>query len=214
MEIKIKDAKKKPRADAAPEEAPAANDNPAADAAAEPAAPEPAAPEPAAPEPAAPDAAADLTEEEKTYREQLLRMAADFDNYRKRAIKEKGEGFDRGVAALAEAMLPVLDNLDLALDHARVADGGGALCRGLEMVRKMFLDALEQQGIRPIATVGERFDPRSHEAIAVEPTADSPTDTVLGEFQRGYRHKERLLRPAKVRIAGSPAPGGEGSAVN
>ena len=148
----------------------------------------------------------DLTEEEKTYKEQLLRMAADFDNHRKRTAREKGESFDRGVAALAESLLPVLDNLVLALDHARKTQGGAAICKGLEMVHRMFLEILDQNGIRPVDLSNGKFDPRFHEAVIVEPTDQAPPDTILSEIQRGYLHKDRLLRPAKVRIAVAPAP--------
>ena len=154
-----------------------------------------------------------LTEEEKTYKEQLLRMAADFDNFRKRTNREKGESFDRGVAALAEGLLPVLDNLVLALDHARKTEKGAALCKGLEMVQRMFLEVLEQNGIRPVDLAGGKFDPRLHEAVVVEPSREVPPDTILGEVQRGYLHKDRLLRPAKVRIAVAP-PQAEDPAVN
>lgn len=152
---------------------------------------------------------ADLPEDEKTYKEQLQRLAADFENYRKRIEKENVERFDFGMRALAESLLPVLDNLSLALDAARENRNMDGLLKGIEMVQRMFVEALAQNEIRSIDVSDGRFDPRRHEALFAEETDEVAPDTILQEVQRGYTHKDRLLRPTKVKIAVEPKAKGE-----
>lgn len=130
--------------------------------------------------------------------EMRLRALAEMDNTRKRLAREKEE-FQRyaGESVLAD-ILPALDTLDLALSHAP-ADGA---CKnfvvGVDMTRKMLLEALGRHGLKEIGQLGEPFDPASHEAISAEAHAAYEPDTVCGLMSKGYRLKDRLLRPAKV----------------
>jgi molecular chaperone GrpE len=154
-------------------------------------------------------------EDEKTFKEQLQRLAADFDNFRKRAAKENKDRFDDGVASLARRLLPVLDSLVLALDSAKAKHDLDALTRGIEMVRRLFEEGLEQAGVKAIDVSDGRFDPRFHETLFTEATAEVPPDTILLEVQKGYRLGDRLVRPTKVKTSVAPAPadgtcGGEG----
>jgi molecular chaperone GrpE len=158
---------------------------------AEGASPGAAAPEPV-PEPAEP------TLELAELRDRHLRLLADFDNFRKRAERELEERTRYVLAEPIRELLPVLDNLERAL-AAQGAEGD--LLRGVEMIARQFLDVLRRFGVEPIPAVGSRFDPRRHEAVM---SVDSPgvtEPTVIGELQRGYVLRDRLLRPALVKVA-------------
>lgn len=146
----------------------------------------------------------ELPEEEQTYKEQLQRLAAEFDNYRKRTAKEKMARFDRGVAHLAEKLLPVVDNLDSALESAAKQKEIEPLVKGIEMVRRMLVEALESNGINAIEITDKQFDPRFHEAVCTQETTEVEPDTILNEMQKGYMHRDRIIRPAMVSIAVAP----------
>jgi molecular chaperone GrpE len=193
----------------------AANDHVAAEAPAETAPAEggAAAAEPAAPDPLAQALArAETLEQDKAeLRDRMLRVAADFDNFKKRNRKEMAEAEPRGREALLKELLPVIDNLERAVAHATTADAaatGSGLLEGVRMVLRQFLAALEKFDVRPFSAVGEAFDPQFHAAVAQVPTVDKPAGMVIEEFQRGYRMGARLLRPAMVAVATPPpAPG-------
>ncbi len=133
--------------------------------------------------------------------QRLLRLQADFDNARKREAKERGELRDYAVANAMETFLPVLDNFGLALAATGSAE---QLRAGVELIVKQMEDALRSLSIVPIETVGAEFNPRVHEALEVVKREDVPDHQVIEEVRRGYRIKERLLRPALVRVASNP----------
>ena len=134
------------------------------------------------------------------------RRQADFDNYRKRIERERGESHNRIVADTARKLLPVLDNLTRALDAERTLEAEESkefrhFLHGVELIAKQLNDVLESMGVQPIASVGERFDPHVHEAVVTEPSDEYEPDTVSEEITRGYRIGDRLLRPAMVKVA-------------
>lgn len=142
----------------------------------------------------------------KAERDQLLdrlaRMQAEFDNARKREQKERAEFRDFAVAGAVEQFLPVLDNFHLALK----AEGSAEQIRaGVEMILRQMEDVLRNLGVQPIEAVGAEFDPRVHEALGSVETTEHPDNHVVNEVRRGYRIKERLLRPAMVQIAKNAA---------
>ena len=131
--------------------------------------------------------------------DRVARLQAEFDNYRKRAAKENADFRDFAVADAARALLPVIDNFSLALKNssARPED----LRKGVELIYKQLQDVLQKLNVQRIPAQGEPFDPRVHEAIEVVESNDAPDHHVLEELQPGYRIKERLLRPAMVRVS-------------
>ncbi len=151
---------------------------------------------------AAPDTEAEkLRNERDQYLDRLARLQAEFDNFRKRNAREQQEYRDYAVADALKSFLPILDSLDRAAKS--VASDVNQLRSGVELIDRQFHDALSKLGVQPIAAEGELFDPNFHQAIQMEDTADAPDNTVIGELQRGYKIKDRLLRPAMVRVARS-----------
>lgn len=144
-----------------------------------------------------------LTPEERTssLNDQLLRLAADFENYRKRARREQEELRKYGIEQVVRVMLPVLDNLQRAKEHADKSD---PIVQGVEMVTKQFIDALATYGVRPFDSLGQAFDPGCHEAVGQVPTGEVPAGAVFQEMEKGYTLHDRLLRPAKVLVAVEP----------
>ena len=139
------------------------------------------------------------------WREQLLRTAADFDNYRKRARREVDEAQKRGSEDLLKTFLPVFDNLERAAMHADTSNDAKAIGDGVKMVIKQFVDTLARVNIVRIVTVGTPFDPLLHEAIQQIETADQPPGTVVAEVAPGYKLGEKLLRAAMVVVAKPPS---------
>jgi len=138
--------------------------------------------------------------------EALARRQADFENYRKRIERERGEAHNRIVAEVARKLLPVLDNLSRALEAERSVETGESkefrhFLHGVELISKQLNEVLESFGIQPIVAVGERFDPHLHEAVVTEASEEYEPDTVIAEMARGYRIGDRLLRPAMVKVA-------------
>ena len=133
--------------------------------------------------------------------DRLARLQAEFDNARKRAAREQTEFREYAVAEAIKALLPILDSFDRALQtHV-----GEESFRGIELINRQFHDALAKLGVRPIPAAGEPFDPYLHQAVEMVDTVDAPDHTVLEELQRGYKFKDRLLRPAMVRVARDPS---------
>jgi molecular chaperone GrpE len=138
--------------------------------------------------------------------EGLARRQADFENYRKRIERERGQAHGRIVADVARKLLPVVDNLARALEHERSVESTESeefrhFLHGVQLISKQLNDVFESLGIQPIASVGERFDPHIHEAVVTEPSDKYEPDTVTEELARGYRIGDRLLRPAMVKVA-------------
>lgn len=134
--------------------------------------------------------------------DRMARMQAEFDNARKRDTKEKADFRDYAVGNAAEAFLGVLDNFQLALKS-----GGSPeqFRSGVELIAKQLDDAVRGLGVQPVETVGQQFDPRFHEALGHVETFEFPDGAVAEEIRRGYRIKDRLLRPALVRVASNNA---------
>lgn len=130
--------------------------------------------------------------------DRMARMQAEFDNARKRDAKERADFRDYAVGNAAESFLTVLDNFQLALKSQGSAE---QFRTGIELIAKQLDDAVRNLGVTPVETVGQQFDPRVHEALGTVETAEFPDGAVVDEVRRGYRIKERLLRPALVRVA-------------
>jgi molecular chaperone GrpE len=142
-----------------------------------------------------------LREELNAMRDRHLRTAAEFDNYRKRVERERADSYVRAQAQLAEKLLEALDDLQRIADFDPVTTTSTALHEGAEMVERKFLRALEAAGLEPVEAEGKPFDPTVHEAITTAPTdVEEEDDTVADVFQKGYRFKGVLLRPARVRV--------------
>jgi len=132
--------------------------------------------------------------------DQLLRLAADFENFRRRKAQELTDRGRYASEEAAQALLPVLDNLRRAVGHSAGDGGGQQLVDGLRMVMIQFEQALSAIGVEPVETVGARFDPSVHQAIGGEESDEVSEDTVVAELQPGYRLHDRLLRPALVQV--------------
>jgi molecular chaperone GrpE len=137
-------------------------------------------------------------------KDQLLRIAADFDNYKKRARREMDDATKRARDDALRDLLPVFDNLERATAHANTTTDAKALTDGIGMVMRQFIDTLSKMGIQRIPSVGEAFDPAVHEAVQHLETTDHPSGSVAMELQAGYRTAERVLRPAMVVVAKAP----------
>ena len=151
--------------------------------------------------PAGPEPQPEKAPEAQEYYERLLRLAAEMENLKKRQEKEKAELLQFANENLIKELLPVVDNLELALEHGRQLETPPPLLEGLEMVYQGFLKALTRFGVTPIVSVGQPFDPAFHNAVMQEETTDVADSTILKELQKGYLLQSRLLRPAMVVVA-------------
>jgi molecular chaperone GrpE len=142
--------------------------------------------------------------------DRYLRAAAELDNVRKRAAREREDYIRTANEALLRDLLPVLDNFDRALQAARAEPGAAAVTAGVELIQRELLRVLEKAGVTSFASVGSPFDPERHEAVATVPAVDQPDMTVVGEIARGYLLHGRVLRAAMVTVATRPAPAGTG----
>jgi molecular chaperone GrpE len=158
----------------------------------------------AASSPAAEGSSAELQKlkaERDMYVDRLARMQAEFENARKRAAKEQQDFRDFATVDTIKSLLPVIDSFERALQaKSEPAD----FRAGIELIHKQLQDALAKLGVRPVAAKGEQFDPHVHEAIEMVETPDAVDHEVLEEWQRGYKFKDRLLRPAMVKVAKNP----------
>src|SRR3989442_11924746 len=136
-------------------------------------------------------------------RDRYLRLAADFDNYKKRARQEQMETIQHASADLIGRVLPVLDDLHSVLEH-KPAGIDESWVKGLELSVRKLEEALGTHGLQPIEAVGAQFDPKLHEAVGHEESRE-PEDTVVSELRRGYRVRDRVVRPALVKVARPPA---------
>ena len=151
-------------------------------------------------------AAERLAAELEMLNDRHLRLAADFENFKKRSRQERTDLLRYASAQLAEQLLTVLDDFDRVLAHAPEGVDESWL-KGVRMTSVRLGEVLGGVGVEPIEAVGAHFDPKLHEAIATEETSEHPEDTVVAELRRGYRMHDRVLRPAMVSIARSPAGG-------
>lgn len=161
-----------------------------------------------------PGPVADLEAQLEESQQKHLRLAADFDNFRKRTLKDRDEAHKFGHQNLVKDLLPSVDNLERAIAHAQKSEEGDieGLLEGVELVSRELAATLEKHGVTPIDPDGEPFDPALHEAMAQAPDASVPPNTVVEVFQRGYVLRTRLLRPARVVVSKTPEEeGSEGS---
>ena len=140
----------------------------------------------------------------KDTHERLLRVAAEFDNYKKRAAKEREDAQKFGIERLLKDFLPVADNLERALDHAEEHDLRQVI-EGVKLVQKLFETTLAKHGVVGFSALGQPFDPNVHEAL-MQQESDAPPGTVVSEMSRGYRLNDRLVRPAAVVVARAKTP--------
>jgi molecular chaperone GrpE len=143
----------------------------------------------------------ELKKERDQLKDRVARLQAEFENARKRAEKEKADFRDFALGSVVEQFLPVLDNFELALKSTGSLD---QLRAGVELIVKQMEEILRGMQVQPVATVGEEFDPRYHEAMGSVEREDLPDQHVAEEIRRGYRLREKLLRPALVRVVSNP----------
>jgi molecular chaperone GrpE len=162
------------------------------------------------PSPAAPgdadsdDAMAGLQTDLDRFRDLALRSQADFENYKKRAAREKEDAMKYANSSLLQRLVSILDNFELGLAAAKTEGTQSPIYSGMVLVQKQLNDLLEENGLQAIEAEGKKFDPNLHEAIAHEPS-ETPEGTVIRQARRGYRFKDRLLRPARVVVSSGPA---------
>ncbi len=144
-----------------------------------------------------------LRQERDAIADRELRVRAEFDNFRRRASREALEAREHIQGELLGELLPVLDNLERALDAAEHHDEGKVL-GGVRMTRDMFVELLRRAGVEEIQTVGAAFDPHVHEAVVAQPS-DQEEDIITAVLERGYRRGDRILRPARVVVSAGPA---------
>jgi len=136
-------------------------------------------------------------------KEQLLRRRAEFENFRKRVERERQQAGEDAVAKVLKALIPVVDNLDRAL---QVGGSAESLREGVELTRREPLAILEAQGVKVDEPLGQPFDPERHQALAHEPVPGAPEGTVVEVYRKGYSYRDRLLRPALVKVAKEAGP--------
>ena len=142
-----------------------------------------------------------LKAERDSLLDRLARAQAEFENARRRAAKEQQDFRDFASVDVIKSLLPIVDSFERALQSKSAA---GDFRSGVELIYKQLQDALTKLGVQPIASKGKPFDPHVHEAIEMVETADAADHEVLEEWQRGYKYKDRLLRPAMVKVAKNP----------
>src|SRR5215470_9356890 len=150
------------------------------------------------------DAMAGLQADLDRFRDLALRSQADFENYKKRAAREKEDAVKYANSALLQRLVSILDNFELGLAAAKAHGEQSPIYSGMVLVQKQLNDLLEENGLQSIEAEGKTFDPNLHEAIAHE-ASDAPEETVIRQARRGYRLKDRLLRPARVVVSSGPA---------
>jgi molecular chaperone GrpE len=156
-----------------------------------------------APAPEAPEArpeSADAADERRELLERLLRLQADFENFKKRIERERLDHLRHATSDLLGRLLPVLDNFERAIAAFRPGGSADAVIEGIGLIHRQLLSELEREGLRGMESFGQPFDPVLHEAVATDPDAPMPPHTVTHVFQRGYFLHDRLLRPAMVRV--------------
>jgi molecular chaperone GrpE len=150
------------------------------------------------------DAMAGLQSDLDRFRDLALRSQADFENYKKRSAREKVEAIKYANTSLLERLVSIIDNFELGLAAAKEQGEQSPIYSGMILVQKQLNDLLAENGLQTIEAEGKKFDPNVHEAIAHEPSDQVPEGIVLRQARRGYRFKDRLLRPAKVVVSGGP----------
>lgn len=138
------------------------------------------------------------------FRDLALRSQADFENYKKRCAREKEDAIKYANTSLLERLVAIVDNFKLGLEAARGESEQSPIYSGMTLVLKQLNDFLAENGLQAIEAQGQKFDPNLHEAIAHEPSEQFPEGTVIRQARRGYRFKDRLLRPSSVVVSSGP----------
>src|SRR5437762_1364980 len=150
------------------------------------------------------DAMAGLQADLDRFRDLALRSQADFENYKRRAAREKEDAVKYANSSLLQRLVSILDNFELGLAAAKSESEHSPIYSGMVLVQKQLNDLLEENGLQAIEAENQKFDPNLHEAIAHEPS-ETAEGTVIRQARRGYRFKDRLLRPARVMVSSGPA---------
>jgi len=156
-------------------------------------------------QPAEDDSTDELQTDLNRFRDLALRTQADFENFKKRSTREKEDAIKYANSALLEKLIAIIDNFELGLEAARSEGEKSPVFSGMSMVLKQLMDFLKDHGLQGIDATGQRFDPNLHEAISHEPSHEFAEETVIRQTRRGYRMKDRLLRPSSV-VVSSGAP--------
>jgi molecular chaperone GrpE len=135
------------------------------------------------------------------FRDLALRSQADFDNFRKRAAREKDDAIKYANASMLERLIPILDNFELGLNAARTSADASSILMGMDMVARQLNDFLTQHSVEPVNAEGQPFDPNLHEAVAQEASEEIPEGHIIRQMRKGFKLKDRLLRPAIVVVS-------------
>ena len=138
------------------------------------------------------------------FRDLAMRSQADFENYKKRAAREKDDAVKYANKSLLEKLVSIVDHFELGLEAARGEGEKSPIYSGMSLILKQLQDLLTENGLQPIEAVGQKFDPNLHEAIGHEPSKNVPEEQVIRQTRRGYRFKDRLLRPSTVVVSSGP----------
>ena len=144
---------------------------------------------------------AQMQSDMERFKDLALRTQADFENFRKRAAREKEDASKYANASFLEKLLPILDNFELGLNAARNDAKDSPILAGMDMVSKQLNDFLTAVGVETLKTEGEKFDPNLHEAVAQEASADVPEGVIVRQLRKGFKLRDRLLRPATVTVS-------------
>jgi len=139
------------------------------------------------------------------FRDLAMRTQADFENYKKRCVREKDDAIKYSNKSLLEKLVSIVDHFELGLEAARGQGEKSPIYSGMSLVLKQLQDFLTENGLQPVEAVGQKFDPNLHEAIAHQPSDEVPEEHVISQTRRGYRYKDRLLRPSTVIVSSGPA---------
>ena len=140
-------------------------------------------------------------EELQIFQDKYLRLAAEFENYKRRAQRDQNDSIRFGNESLLKNLLPIIDNLERAIQCAKDAGTSGPLLEGVELTHKQFLETVGKVGVRQVSTTGNSFDPAIHQAVTQVESENVEPNTVIEEFQKGYLLHDRILRPAMVSVA-------------
>jgi molecular chaperone GrpE len=143
----------------------------------------------------------ELQRQRDEYYDLLLRKSAEFDNFRKRTERDRQMASDAAAASMIEELLPLMDDLERALQANAGVEGGDAYRRGVELIHQQLAEILRKRGARPIEALGADFDPHYHPAVSYEPAEGHREGEIVEEFRRGYMLGDRLLRPSMVKVA-------------
>jgi len=150
------------------------------------------------------DALAARIEECKALNDKYLRLAAEFDNYKRLAQRDQRDQIKFGNELLLKELLPVVDNMERAITASRDNGGNSALVQGVDLTLKQLSAALAKFGVQAVETIGQAFDPSAHQAVAHVPSDRVPSNHIVDEFQKGYRLHDRILRAAMVSVSSGP----------